>query len=61
VEELKITKILPKPLAIFYQEYDLNRTDSQLEYYRAMARVLEERSIQGHEELHRLKGGEKNV
>ncbi len=61
MEELKITKILPKPLAIYYQEYDLNRTDSQLEYYRAMAQVLEERSIQGHEELHRLKRGEKNV
>jgi len=44
-----------KPLAIFYQEYDLNRTDGELEYYQAMVRVLEERSQQGHEELERLK------
>ena len=55
VNEMKITKILPKPLAIYYQEYDLNRTDGELEYYQAMVRVLEERSQQGHEELLRLK------
>ena len=52
---MKITKILPKSLAIYYQEYDLNRTDGTLEYYRGMVRVLEERSQQGHEELERLK------
>ncbi len=54
--KLKITRILPKPLAIFYQEYDLNRTNGELEYYQAMVRVLEERSQQSHEELSRLKG-----
>ncbi len=52
---MKITKILPKPLAIYYQEYDLNRTNGELEYYQTMVRVLEERSQQGHEELLRLK------
>jgi len=52
---MKITRILPKPLAIYYQEYDLNKTDGELGYYRAMVRVLEERSQQGHEELERLK------
>jgi len=52
---MKITKILPKPLAIYYQEYDLNRTDGQLEYYQSMIRFLEERSQEGHEELQRLK------
>jgi len=52
---MKITKILPKPLAIYYQEYDLNRTDGQLEYYQAMVRVLEERSHEGHAELQRLR------
>jgi len=56
VNELKITRILPKPFAIYYQEYDLNRTDGQLEYYRGMVRVLEERSQEGHAELGRLKG-----
>ena len=52
---MKITKILPKPLAIAYQEYDLNRTDGQLDYYRAMVRVLETLSEEGHAELGRLK------
>ena len=53
---MKITRILPKPFAIAYQEYDLNRTDAQLEYYRGMARVLEQRSQEGHAELQRLRG-----
>jgi len=52
---MKITRILPRPLAIAYQENDLNRTDGQLEYYKAMVRFLEERSQDGHEELRRLK------
>jgi len=52
---MKITRILPKPFAVYYQEYDLNKTDGELEYYRAMVRVLEERSQQGHEELVWLK------
>ena len=52
---MKITRILPKPLAKCYQEYDLNRTDRYLEYYKGMVRVLEERSQEGHEELRRLK------
>ena len=53
---MKITRILPKSLAIYYQEYDLNKVDGLLEYYRAMVRVLEERSQEGHEELYRLQG-----
>jgi len=52
---MKLTKILPKPLAIAYQEHDLNRTDGQLEYYRSMVRFLEMRSQEGHAELSRLK------
>jgi len=52
---MKITRILPKPLAIGYQEYDLRKVDSYLEYHRAMARVFEERSLEGHAELERLK------
>ena len=53
--KLKITRLLPKPLAIYYQEYDLNKVDGLLEYYRGMVRVLEERSQEGHVELERLK------
>ncbi len=52
---MKITKILPKPLAIYYQEYDLNRTDGELEYYKGFVRFLEERSQEGHNELRKLK------
>ncbi len=55
---MKITKILPKKLAIGWREYDLARTDGKLEYYRAMARVLEKMSEEAHSELFRLKGGE---
>ena len=56
--KLKITRILPKPIAIYYQEYDLNKVDGLLEYYRGMVRVLEVRSREGHEELCRLKEGQ---
>jgi len=52
---MKITRILPKPFAKYYQEYDLNRTDEYLEYYRVMVQVLDERSREGHKELRRLK------
>lgn len=52
---MKITRILPKLLAIYYQEYDLRKTDDYLEYYRRMVQVLDERSREGHEELYRLK------
>ena len=57
---MKITRLLPKKLAKGWQEYDLNRTRNQLEYHRAMVRVLEEMEIEGSEELHRLKGDDKN-
>jgi len=56
---MKITKILPKSLAIGYQQYDLNKVDGWLKYHKAMVSVLEERSREGHEELRRLEGYEK--
>ena len=54
---MKITRILPEKLAIGWQEYDLARTDGQLEYHKTMVRVLEEMSDEGHAELQHLKGG----
>jgi len=54
---MKITRILPKILALRWQEYDLNRTRSELAYHREMVRVLEEMEIEGSEELSRLKRG----
>ena len=53
---MKITRILPANLAIGWQEYDLARTDGQLEYLRAKVSVLDEMSNEGHAELRRLKG-----
>jgi len=51
---MKITKILPKFLAKSYQAEDLRRAEIQLQYYRSMVRVLEEKCDQGHIELERL-------
>jgi len=53
---MKITRMLPKPLAIGYQEYDLNKVDGYLQYHRAMVRVFEARSREGQDESRRLKG-----
>jgi len=53
---MKVTKLLPRKLAITWQEYDLARTDGQLEYLRAKVSVLDEMSNEGHAELRRLKG-----
>ena len=54
---MKLTRILPKILAIEWQRYDLAQVDDELEYHKAMAKYLQQRSEEGHEELDRLKGG----
>lgn len=51
---MKITKFLPRPLAIAYQEHDLRRVDGFLEYYKSMVRLYEQLSLEGHDELRRL-------
>ncbi len=51
---MKLTRILPKFLAKSWQEYDLNKIRSRLEYYRAMARVCEDLEREGSEEMRRL-------
>ena len=53
---MKLTRILPKVLAIEWQRYDLAHVDSQLEYHKAMAEYLQKRSDEGHAEMRRLKG-----
>ena len=60
VSDTKVTRILPRKLAIGWQEFDLVKTDSKLEYYRGMTRVLEKMSEEGHDELRHLKGGTEN-
>jgi len=52
---MKITRILPKPFAKSYQEYDLRKSESGLEYHQVYVRVLEERVREGREELERLR------
>jgi len=52
---MKLTRILPKFLAKTYQEEDLRRSETQLQYYQGMVRVLEERVAEGREELDRLR------
>ncbi len=51
---MKITRILPRSLAIAYQGHDLVRVDGYLEYHRSMVRLYEQLSQEGHEELRRL-------
>lgn len=54
---MKITRILPKPLAKAYQQWDLIKAEGELEYHEAMVRVLRQRVEEGREELRRLGGG----
>jgi len=58
--EMKLTRILPRKLAVSWQEYDLNRTDSYLAHYEAMAKAYRQMSEEGHTELKRLRGGQNN-
>ncbi len=55
---MKLTRILPKVLAIEWQRYDLVHVDGELEYHKEMASYLQERSDEGHAELERLKVGD---
>ena len=54
---MKLTRILPRRLAISWQEYDLNKTDGYLAYYEQLTRIYKQASEDGHVELERLKGG----
>jgi len=54
---MKLTRILPKILAIEWQRYDLAHVDDELEYHKVMAKYLQQRSDEGHEELEHLQGG----
>ncbi len=52
---MKITKILPKPFAIGWQEYDLNKVEALLQYHKTIVQNLEQRLGEGQEELQRLR------
>ena len=51
---MKITRILPKPLAIEFQKHNIHRNETELEYYRLRVRVLEELIQEGYDELNHL-------
>jgi len=52
---MKITRLLPKKLAIGWQEYDLNKVRAYLNYHRKMAQVFEQLEQEGEDEMRRLK------
>ncbi len=52
---MKITKILPKPFAIGWQEYDLNKVEVLLQYHKTIVQNLDQRLGEGQEELERLR------
>jgi len=54
---MKLTRILPRILAVEWQRYDLAHVDDELAFHKAMAKYLQQRSNEGHEELEHLKGG----
>jgi len=55
VNDVKITRILPHSLAIGFQEYDLSRSETYLEYHRNIVTNLEYHVEEGRAELARLK------
>jgi len=53
---MKITRILPKPLAIAWQEYDINRLETYYEYHQMIADNCKSRLYVARNELERLRG-----
>jgi len=53
---MKITRILPKSLAIAWQEYDINKLESYYEYHQSIANNCLARLNQAQNELERLRG-----
>ena len=53
---MKVTRLLPKSLAIEYQKHDIQRNETELKYYRARVFTLEELIREGYDELNRLEG-----
>ena len=53
---MKITRILPKPLAIAWQEYDINKLETHYEYHQMIADNCHARLNEARHELERLRG-----
>ena len=53
---MKITRILPKPLAIAWQEYDINKLETHYEYHQMIADNCKAHLYEARHELERLRG-----
>jgi|APSaa5957512535_1039671.scaffolds.fasta_scaffold05980_8 hypothetical protein len=53
---MKLTRFLPKKLAIEFQKYSLRKYETELEYYRARVFTVEQLIQEGYEELGKLEG-----
>ena len=53
---MKITRLLPRSLAISFQEHNIHRNETELEYYRIRVSTLEALLQEGYDELARLRG-----
>ena len=51
---MKITRILPKPLAKAWQEYDIRQLETKYEYHEMMARGIEQLLAEAKEEMSKL-------
>ena len=52
---MKITRILPKSLAIAWQEYDINKMETYYEYHQRIANNFKARLDDGRIELEKLR------
>ena len=53
---MKITRILPKTLAIAWQEYDIRQLETHYAYHQMIADNCKARLYEGKYELERLRG-----
>ena len=53
---MKITRILPRPLAIAWQEYDIRQLETHYAYHQMIADNCRARLYEGRLELERLRG-----
>jgi len=51
---MKITRILPQKIAKAWQEYDIRKLETKLEYYSGMAMACRTLLDEGYQELERL-------
>jgi len=51
---MKLTRFLPKKLAIEFQKHSIEKCETELQYYRNRVFTLEQLIQEGYEELKRL-------